>query len=152
MRRTTPILAAVAALALAAPAGGASADLTAPSADKRGGFFVEVDVTYRNGKPRTVDKFKFKNVVVTCESGPEPNPFTTDSKKPHFGPMSVNRKGRFSRVFSNNGQNFNGNVVIRGEFITKHKLEGTLKIKGDYPNRDYEGCATGKVEWTLDIA
>lgn len=148
MRRTAPILAALAALALAAPVG--AAPETAQSDPGKRGFRVILDIGYRNGKPKVVKTFKFKNVLVTCDSGPKPA-FTTDSKPPHFGRMSVNGKGRFSRVFSNNGQNFDGKIVIRGKFRNKHNLEGTLKIRGDYPNAGYEGCSTGKVEWTAQV-
>ena len=150
-RLLTRALIAVAAGALLAPAG-AGASLTVgdlPSAKRE--FQIFMDIRYDGNKPKAVTKFKFKDIVITCDAGPDPNPFTTDSKPPHFGPMSVNDQGRFGRVFSNNGQGFDGKVVIRGEFLTRRKLEGTLKITGDYPNAGYEGCASGKLSWTVDV-
>jgi len=157
VRRSLPLLlAALAGLILlpatAAPAGALAADLTTgPAPAAKRAFSVALDIRYDGNRPKAVTKFKFKNVVVTCEEGPAPNPFTTDSKRPHFGPMSVNDQGRFGRVFSNSGQNFNGKVVIRGEFLTRRKLEGTLKIAGDYPNDGYEGCTSGKLEWAARV-
>jgi hypothetical protein len=36
-------------------------------------------------------------------------------------------------------------VVVRGEFLTRRKLEGTLKVTGDYPPR--EDCTSGRLSW-----
>lgn len=140
-------VAALAAVLLATPA--ASADTVGSSTGKRA-FVVEPSVTYRGNEPTVVRKFKFDDAVVSCSTGPMPNPFTTDSPPPHFGPMPVNNRGRFGRVFSNDGQEFNGKVVIRGKFVTRRKLEGTLKIKGDYPKAGYEDCNSGKLKWAYE--
>ena len=141
-------LAATLATAVVLPAG-ALADVK--SASSRGDFTMSLDIVYDGNKPKTIRKFRFDDVIVSCESGPDPNPFTTDSEKPHFGPMGVNGQGRFGRVFTNNGNDFNGKVVIRGEFVTRRKLEGTLKITGDYPNAGYENCGSGKLKWDATV-
>ncbi len=134
---------------LLAPVGAAAE--TAQS-DRRASadFRVILDIGYRNSKPKVVKTFKFKHVRdvrLGAEAGRSP----PTACRPHFGRMSVNGNGRFGRVFSNNGQNFDGKIVIRGKFRNKHSLEGTLKIRGDYPNAGYEGCSTGKVEWTAQV-
>ncbi len=141
----------VAALAatLLVPAG-ALAD-TATSTPGKRGFVVSFNVSYNGNKPKEVTRFRFKSVTIQCESGGPPNPFTTHSLAPHFGPMSVNGQGRFGRVFANNGNRFNGKVVIHGEFQTKRKVEGTLKIKGDYPNDGYENCTSGRLDWNATV-
>lgn len=140
----TRFLSVAAALTLLAPAGAAADLSTGPAASAKRDFSVAFDIRYRATQPRVVRKFKFKRVVITCDSGPSPNPFTTKSIRPHFGPMSINRHGRFGRAFANTGPEFKGRVVIRGEFLTRRRLEGTLKIRGDYPEEGYAGCSSGE--------
>ncbi|MGI9019347.1 MAG: hypothetical protein ACR2G3_01380 [Solirubrobacterales bacterium] len=128
----------------AAEAQSSSGEVAGPAT---GGFEVILDVRYRNGKPKVVEAFKFRRVAMTCVVGA---PFRTKSTAP-FGPMLVNREWRFGRVFTNDGNNFDGATVIRGEFATKKRVSGTLKITGDYPNAGYEGCTSGRLEWSVTL-
>lgn len=159
MRAGTPqirsaLAGAVLACALALPAGAdaGSARYDGPAA--RGDFSVSFKVISEEGRPQKVRKFRFRGVVITCDSGPDPNPFTTKSKKPHFGPFNVSREGRFGRRFTSKTDDFDGIVVIRGEFETRRRAAGILRIEGDYPNganEDYLGCASGRLEWTARL-
>jgi hypothetical protein len=133
------------ACALLGPAG-AAADLGVERA-QRGGAIVEFKVVRSGGDIAKVKKFRFREVTVTCATGPDPNPFDTRSLKPHFGPFSVNRRGGFARTFTSNTQNFDGTTKIHGEFEAPRRAVGTLRIQGDYPDAGYEGCDTGRVDW-----
>ena len=142
MRRLAPLALVVAALTIAAPAGAATG-YTAKGATE---FRISFDVVFDDGEPARGRNFVFSRVVMTCESGPKPNPFKTKSLAP-FGPFRVSRDGRFGRRFPSDDQNFRGETVIRGEFVTRKRVRGTLRIQGDYPDATYAGCDSGRLRW-----
>lgn len=148
MRRATALAIGVLALLAPSPAVSSSESYSTSTTAKRGEFWIGFDAIYVNGKPDAVRKFRFRRVVMTCTVG---GSFTTKSEPPHFGPFNVNDQGKFGRAFRNAGPSGDVTVVIRGDFVTKHKVEGTLKINGDYPP-EYSDCASGKLAWEAKLA
>jgi hypothetical protein len=106
-------------------------------------------VVSEGGEPKKVKRFVFRRVRIDCTSG-QPSPFLTKSISPHFGPFRVGRKGRFGRTFTSDSGPFRGTTEIRGKFVTRRRVDGTLQIDGEYPPT-YAGCSSGEVIWTARI-
>ena len=142
MNRLIAVTALIAALALPTSAGAEVA-----YSGKGQDFRVRFSVITERGVPKRITRFKFRNVTMTCAQG---DPFTTDSEDPHFGPLRVNRDGEFGRAFRGAGPTGEVTVVIRGEFTSRRKVEGTLRIFGDYPPTHFD-CTSGKLAWTAEL-
>jgi hypothetical protein len=138
------------ALALVVPPGATADTSRYRDAAARGEVSVSFKVISQGGRPQKIKKFRFQGAVVTCESGPAPS-FTTRSEKPHFGPFGVTREGRFGRKFTSATPRFDGTVAIRGEFETRRRVSGTLRIEGGYPQDGYADCDSGRLEWTAKL-
>ncbi len=148
------VAAALAALSIVPAAAGASLGVdsvnSVDSVAKRGEPVFSFKVVKQGGDVVKVKKFRFREVTVTCLTGPNPQ-FDTFSEPPHFGPFSVNGNGKFSRTFTSSDQNFDGTVRIAGEFQAPKRAAGTLRIQGDYPAAGYSGCDSGRVDWTVRL-
>ena len=146
MNRLAALTALVLVLFLPAAAGAGET-----YAGKGDGFEISFDVITEGGKPKKIRDFRFRRVVMTCASGPTTQ-FKTRSLPPHFGPFRVNDEGRFGRTFTSDNQDFQGETVIRGEFVTKRRVDGTLKIAGDYPADGYADCTSTRLAWTARLS
>ena len=146
MRRLAALIALTLGMLLPADAGAGE-----PYAGKGDGFEISFQVVTKGGEPTRIKDFRFRRVVMTCASGPTTQ-FKTRSLPPHFGPFRVNDEGRFGRTFTSDNQNFQGETVIRGEFVTKRRVDGTLKIAGDYPADGYADCTSSRLPWTARLS
>ena len=146
MKRLAALVALAAALAL--PAGAAAGDIYSAKGPEP--FEISFQVISRDGKPKKIKDFRFKRVVMTCASGPTEQ-FKTRSLPPHFGPFRISADGRFGRKFPSDTDTFVGETVIRGEFVNRRRVDGTLKIAGDYPAAGYADCTSSKLEWSAEL-
>jgi hypothetical protein len=138
LKRVSPLLVAIAALAIAAPAGAAERiqhkGVPEPS--------VSLQVVLINGEVAKVNKFKFFNIAVGCDEGIL---FITRNKA--LPAMGVNKRGRFGKTFDFAGAE---EVRVKGKVAGDgSSSKGSIRIRGNFTEGDvrYNNCDSGKVKW-----
>ena len=140
-RSLLPFAAAIAALAIAAPAFAAErGEYRGASEDPAVSFTAKI----RDGEVVKVTKFKFFDIRLFCDAGAT---LIVDNNRSPLPKMGVD-KDRFGETFtSNNGQK----VKVSGKFSKGGKVAtGKLEISGDFTDQNgaqLANCTSGKVEW-----
>lgn len=117
---------------------------------KRGTFGITFDVFLKNGKPKQVGNFEYSHIDLTCESG---GPI--DASGTNFGTTPNTRAKVVDHEFSKSYPGMTGGGgetknKFSGRFKNHNtKVEGALKVTGDFPAAPAENCK-GKVNWVAD--
>ena len=140
LKRRTPLLAALAALAVAAPTAAAAdrVELKGLGPEPH----VELQVVILNGKPIKVNKFKFFDIPVNCNEG---GLYVTRNKA--LPPMGVNKRNRFGATFDFQGAE---EVKIKGKITDGgNSSKGSIRVRGNFTvdGVQYTNCDSGKVKW-----
>lgn len=141
MKRYLPVSLVFCALAIAGPAAAAErVDYRGAGDEPAVGFTAKI----RDGEVVKVTKFKFFNIVLTCDGGAT---IVVDNDRSPLPGMKVD-DNRFGDSFtSNNGQR----VKVGGKFSKGGRVaKGNLRIRGDFTDQTgmlLTNCDSGKVQW-----
>jgi hypothetical protein len=141
LKRRSPFLAALAALALAAPAAGAADRVELKGVGPEPS--VSLQLVTVNGKPFKVNKFKFFNIPVQCDGGAA----LLVTRNKALPAMRVNNRNRFGATFDFQGAE---EVTVRGKITDGGaSSKGSLRVRGNFTvdGVQYTGCDSGKVKW-----
>lgn len=135
------MIAAGLCVALVAPAQALSDGSGAAGAEAQGkrGFTITFDAIFQGNKPVKVKNFVFDGVVVSCTTGGDTAVNNNANPLPK---MNVNDQKEFKGNFTDG----NADVKVTGEFKRHGKVQGTIKITGDFPP-DHADCNSGKLGW-----
>ena len=154
MKRVLLASAVAAVFVLPGSAISSSTELSSEMSAKRGSFNIAFDVFTRNGKPKKVGFFEYDHAPVTCETGGpleiDGTGFGIDESGPN-GPAKVEDK-KFSKTYAGtSGGGGETSQKFTGKFKNQNqKVEGTLRVKGDFPNNSATNCDSGKINYTAD--
>lgn len=144
MGRIVPLAAVgVAALLLAALALGATRHYSGADRDpacEAGNCTVTFNAKVKKGKVKSVSRFVFDAVPITCDEGD----FTVSNPDVPVNGMKVDKQRKFEGVWD--GPN-NQKISVTGKFSKDWKTaKGTLRDRGDFPP-SASGCTTGLDHW-----
>jgi hypothetical protein len=101
---------------------------------------ISFDAKVKKGKVKSVSKFVFERIPITCDQGS----FTVSNTAVPVNGMKVNKKRKFKGTW--NGPD-DQQVKVTGNFSKNWKsAKGTVTDKGDFPPTATD-CRTGKDEW-----
>jgi hypothetical protein len=154
MKHVLLVSALVMALALPGAAISSSNEASGQLSAKRGTFAINFTVYRQNGKPKRVGNLSWENAEVTCETG---GPISIDGDG--FGDAESGPNGRakvkhkkFSKTYP--GTSPGGGITsqkFKGKFKEQNtRVEGTLRVKGDFPDQGGTNCDTGKISYVAE--
>jgi hypothetical protein len=148
MRKIVPLAVGVGVLLLATFAFGAKKHYSGSDLDPQCDLVSEpppactisFDAKVRRGKVKSVSKFVFERIPISCDQGS----FTVSNTAVPVNGMKVNEKRKFKGTW--NGPS-NQQVKVTGRFSKNWKsAKGTVIDKGDFPPTA-TNCRTGKDKW-----
>lgn len=145
------ILVPVALVAIAVPATAVSSPSDEGFSAKRGTFGITFDVLTNNGKPKKVGNFAYENAEATCETGGplsiDGSGFGTQNNGPNAAAKVEDKE--FKKTYT--GESPGGGETkqtFTGKFKNHNtKVEGTMRVKGDFPNSSATNCDSGKINY-----